>query len=60
MAAKLSGSSTGKLLLKHILLNIAGPILVTSVLDIGTMMMELAGLSFLGLGVKLQWQNGEV
>ena len=48
----LSGSSTGKLLLKHILPNIAGPILVTSVLDIGTMMMELAGLSFLGLGVK--------
>ena len=52
MASKLSGSSTGKLLLKHILPNIAGPILVTSVLDIGTMMMELAGLSFLGLGVK--------
>ena len=52
MAAKLSGSSTGKLLFKHILPNIAGPILVTSVLDIGTMMMELAGLSFLGLGVK--------
>ena len=52
MAARLSGSSTPKLLLKHILPNIAGPILVTSVLDIGTMMMELAGLSFLGLGVK--------
>ena len=52
MAAKLSGSSTGKLLIKHILPNIAGQILVTAVLDIGTMMMELAGLSFLGLGVK--------
>ena len=52
MAARLSGSSTGKLLFKHILPNIAGPILVTAVLDIGTMMMELAGLSFLGLGVK--------
>lgn len=52
MAARLSGSSTGKLLIKHILPNIAGPILVTAVLDIGTMMMELAGLSFLGLGVK--------
>ena len=35
---------------KHILPNIAGPILVTAVLDIGTMMMELAGLSFLGFG----------
>ena len=52
MAARLSGSSTPKLLIKHILPNIAGPVLVTSVLDIGTMMMELAGLSFLGLGVK--------
>lgn len=52
MAARLSGSSTPKLLMKHILPNIAGPILVTAVLDIGTMMMELAGLSFLGLGVK--------
>ena len=52
MAARLSGSSTPKLLVKHILPNIAGPILVTSVLDIGTMMMELAGLSLLGLGVK--------
>lgn len=52
MAARLSGSSTSKLLVKHILPNIAGSVLVTSVLDIGTMMMELAGLSFLGLGVK--------
>ena len=51
-AAKLSGSSTGKIVLKHILPNIIGPILVTSMLDIGTMMMELAGLSFLGLGAK--------
>jgi peptide/nickel transport system permease protein len=51
-AAKLSGSSTGKIIFKHILPNIVGPILVTSMLDIGTMMMELAGLSFLGLGAK--------
>lgn len=52
MAARLSGSSTPKLLFKHVLPNIAGQILVTGVLDIGTMMMELAGLSFLGLGVR--------
>ena len=51
-AAKLSGSSTRNIVLKHILPNIIGPILVTSMLDIGTMMMELAGLSFLGLGAK--------
>lgn len=52
MAARLSGCTAPKLLFRHMLPNIAGPVLVTAVLDIGTMMMELAGLSFLGLGVK--------
>ena len=47
-----SGSGTGKIILKHILPNIIGPVLVTAMLDIGTMMMELAALSFLGLGAK--------
>lgn len=51
-AAMLAGCSTAQLIVKHILPNIAGPILVTAMLDIGTMMMELAGLSFLGLGAK--------
>ena len=51
-AARLSGSGTLKIIFKHILPNIMGPILVTAMLDIGTMMMELAGLSFLGLGAK--------
>lgn len=51
-AAKLSGDSAAKMIFRHILPNIIGPILVTSMLDIGTMMMELAGLSFLGLGAK--------
>ena len=50
-AARLAGSGTGKIILKHIVRNIAGPVIVTAVLDIGTMMMEIAGLSFLGLGV---------
>lgn len=51
-AAKMAGGTSGQLLVRHILPNIAGPILVTAVLDIGTMMMELAGLSFLGLGAQ--------
>lgn len=51
-AARLSGSGPWKLLFFHVLPNISGQILVTAVLDIGTMIMELAGLSFLGLGVK--------
>ncbi|NCC42774.1 MAG: ABC transporter permease [Clostridia bacterium] len=49
-AAKMAGCSTAKIMVKHILPNIAGAIVVTAVLDIGTMIMELAGLSFLGLG----------
>ena len=59
-AARLSGSGTAGLLLRHMLPNILGPILVTAVLDIGTMMMELAALSFLGLGILIptpSWGN---
>ena len=51
-AARLAGCSTAQLVFSHILPNIAGPLLVTAMLDIGTMMMELAGLSFLGLGAQ--------
>ena len=49
-AARLAGGSAPQLILRHILPNCAGPLLVTAMLDIGAMMMELAGLSFLGLG----------
>ena len=49
-AAKMSGSSSTTILFAHVLPNIAGPVLVTAALDIGTIIMELAGLSFLGLG----------
>lgn len=51
-AARMAGSSSLKIIRKHVMPNIAGPILVTAMLDIGTMMIELAGLSFLGLGAK--------
>ena len=51
-AARLSACTDAQLIFRHILHNIAGPILVTAMLDIGTMMMELAGLSFLGLGAQ--------
>ena len=50
-AARLSGDTTGKMIFRHILPNIMGPLLVTAMLDIGTMMMGLSGLSYLGLGV---------
>ena len=51
-ASQLAGDSVLQMIFRHVLPNIAGPILVTSMLDIGTMMMEIAGLSFLGLGAQ--------
>lgn len=50
-AAKLTGTSWYKMIVKHIMPNIMGPIIVTAALDIGAMIMNLAGLSYLGLGV---------
>ena len=49
-AAKMAGTTSAGILFFHVLPNIAGPVLVTAALDIGTIIMELAGLSFLGLG----------
>lgn len=51
-ASQLAEDSVLQMIFRHVLPNIAGPILVTSMLDIGTMMMEIAGLSFLGLGAQ--------
>lgn len=51
-ASRLAGCTGVQQIFRHILPNSMGPILVTAVLDIGTMMMELAGLSFLGLGAQ--------
>lgn len=49
-AAQMAGAGRGSVLWYHVLPNIGGPLLVTAALDIGTASMELAGLSFLGLG----------
>lgn len=52
-AAQLSGCSDARILFGHILPNIAGPLIVTAVLHVSTMMMSLAGLSYLGIGVQI-------
>ena len=51
-AAVMANNTPLQIIFHHILPNIAGPLLVTAALDIGTMMMELAGLSFLNLGAQ--------
>ncbi len=49
-ASRMAGCTGIQIIWRHILPNILGQIIVTAMADIGTMMMELAGLSFLGLG----------
>lgn len=52
-AARLSGCSETRILIFHVLPNIIGPLIVTATLHVSGMMMGIAGLSFLGLGVKV-------
>ena len=49
-AAIVNGTSTFKILWKHILPNMLTIMTVTAAADMGTMMLELASLSFLGFG----------
>lgn len=49
-AAKMSGLNNISIIIRHIIPNIADMLIVTAFLDIGNMIMEIAGLSFLGLG----------
>ncbi|MBZ0311398.1 ABC transporter permease [Clostridium butyricum] len=53
LAAKLSGNGNLKIILKHIIPNIIGALVITASADVGIMIMELAGLSFLGLSSPL-------
>lgn len=52
IAAKVNGTTTINILWSHILPNILPMIVITGAMDIGTMMMEIAGLSFLGFGAQ--------
>ena len=49
-AAVVNGTRTWKILLVHVLPNMVTQMVVTAAADIGTMMLELASLSFLGFG----------
>ena len=50
-AARLSGFGTGSILLKTLLPNVLGPLIVCAATQLGAMMIGVAGLSFLGIGV---------
>ena len=49
-AAIVTGSKTPYMLIKYMLPSAITTLVITAAMDIGTMMLELAGLSFLGLG----------
>ena len=49
-AAIVTGSKTPRMLIKYMLPNAISTLVITAAMDIGTMMLELAGLSFLGFG----------
>ena len=51
-AATVTGSRTGYMLWKYMLPNTITTLVITAATDIGTMMMELAALSFLGFGAQ--------
>ncbi len=51
-AAIVTGSKTPYMLLRYMLPNVIPTLVITAATDIGGMMLELAGLSFLGFGAK--------
>jgi peptide/nickel transport system permease protein len=51
-AARLSGLGTIKILFKHVFRNIIVTMVVYATLDIGTVILVYAGLSYLGLSVR--------
>ena len=51
-AARTIGVSDWRIILRHIIPGSLGPVIVQMTLDVGTVILEVAGLSFLGLGAQ--------
>lgn len=51
-AARATGVSGWRILWRHLLRNIVGPVVVLTTLDMGAILLGISALSFLGLGVK--------
>lgn len=59
-AAKCLNISSFSILFRHVLLNIAGPVLVNLTLVMATAVLSESGLSFLGLGDPNAWSWGTI
>jgi oligopeptide transport system permease protein len=57
LAAKATGVSTPKIIFKHIVPNVLGPVIVYATLTIPQVMLSEAFLSFLGLGVQAPYAS---
>jgi peptide/nickel transport system permease protein len=51
-AAKACGTKDSRIILRHILPNAIGPIIVQATLNMGTTILGIAALSFIGLGIQ--------
>lgn len=51
-ASVMAGAGAGRILRRHVLPNIAGPLMVVATSEFGLMILFEAGLSFLGLGIQ--------
>lgn len=49
-AARICGASPAAVIIRYILPNMISPLIVTAALDVGSFILSMAGLSFLGLG----------
>lgn len=56
-AAKASGASDFRIIFKHVLPNAIYPVFVMSTMDIGSMVLTAAALSFLGLGAEVGYAD---
>jgi len=52
LAARGLGAGSGRIIVRHLLPNAAGPLLVAATLGVGDVILLEAGLSFLGLGIQ--------
>ena len=51
-AAKLCGAKKRHIIFRYIMPNVISPLTVTAALDVGSVILSMAGLSFLGLGAQ--------
>lgn len=51
-AARSYGTSDMRIILKYVIPNALGPIIVTATMNVATMILSASGLSFLGMGVQ--------